>query len=132
MKKAHLEMILTIIGRMSNNSFLLKGWSVTLVTGVFALMSNNCNNFFFPIAFFPVIIFWCLDSYYLKIERLYRELYKTVIEKEESEIDFSMDINLSSNTQVSFFDCFLSTSEVWFYVPLALLSAVVFFLANIR
>ena len=30
-KRAHLEMIQAVITRMAGNSFLIKGWSVTLV-----------------------------------------------------------------------------------------------------
>ena len=33
----HLELIQGVIGRMGQNSFLLKGWSVTLVTALIAL-----------------------------------------------------------------------------------------------
>jgi hypothetical protein len=34
---AHLQMIQAVITRMGSNSFLLKGWSVTLVAALFAL-----------------------------------------------------------------------------------------------
>ncbi len=36
-KRAHLEMIQGVVNRMANNSFLLKGWSVALVSAMFAL-----------------------------------------------------------------------------------------------
>ena len=39
MKLKHLEFIQGIITRMANNSFMLKGWAVTLVAGIFALSS---------------------------------------------------------------------------------------------
>ena len=35
-KLKHLQMIQGIINRMASNSFALKGWSVTLVAGIFA------------------------------------------------------------------------------------------------
>ena len=34
-KMKHLEMIQGVISRMANNSFMLKGWAVTLVAGIF-------------------------------------------------------------------------------------------------
>ena len=36
-KIAYLQMIQAVIARMAGNSFLIKGWSVTLVAALFAL-----------------------------------------------------------------------------------------------
>ena len=33
----HLDMVQAIIARLSTNSFALRGWSVTLIAGLFAL-----------------------------------------------------------------------------------------------
>lgn len=76
-KLKHLEMIQAVINRMANNSFMLKGWTVTLVAGIFALASKDADKMYFLIAYIPLIIFWGLDSYYLLQERLYRSLYDT-------------------------------------------------------
>ena len=65
-------MIQNIISRMANNSFLLKGWTVTLVAGIFAISSKEADKIYFLIAYIPVFVFWGLDSYYLLQERLYR------------------------------------------------------------
>ena len=40
-KQAHLEMIQGIVNRLSHNSFLLKGWSVVLVSAMFALAAKD-------------------------------------------------------------------------------------------
>ncbi len=40
-KIKHLEMIESIIERMGNNSFQLKGWTVTLVTIIGALSAKE-------------------------------------------------------------------------------------------
>lgn len=77
-KLKHLEMIQAVINRMANNSFMLKGWTVTLVAGIFALASKDADKMYFLIAYIPLIIFWGLDSYYLLQERLYRSLYDKV------------------------------------------------------
>jgi len=34
-KLKHLEMLQGVINRMANNSFLLKGWSVVLISALF-------------------------------------------------------------------------------------------------
>ena len=95
-KLKHLEMIQGVINRMAGNSFLLKGWSVVLVSALFALSAKETNIFFIYLAFFPALSFWELDGYFLWQERLYRKLYDKVRKMGESEIDFSMDTSIVS------------------------------------
>lgn len=57
-KLKHLEMIQNIINRMANNSFLLKGWAVTLVAGIFALSNKEADKIYFLVAYIPVLVFW--------------------------------------------------------------------------
>ena len=64
-KMQHLQMIQDIISRMAGNSFLLKGWAVTLIAGIFALSSNDTDKLYFLVAYIPILVFWGLDSYYL-------------------------------------------------------------------
>ena len=75
---AHLPLIQGVINRMGNNSFLIKGWTVTLVAAIFALAAAGTNQKFIFIALLPIVVFWFLDSYYLKQEKLYRELYNDI------------------------------------------------------
>lgn len=89
-KRKHLEMIQGIINRMARCSFLLKGWSVVIISALFALSSKNDNASLIKIAFFPAFIFWVLDGFYLWQERLFRALYDDVRIKKEDDIDFSM------------------------------------------
>ena len=63
-KIKHLEMIQTLINRMSSNSFMLKGWTVTLVAGIFALSAKDADKMFFLVAYLPILIFWFLDAYF--------------------------------------------------------------------
>ena len=70
-----LEMIQSIMTRMSTNSFMLKGWAVTLVAGIFALSAREANSMYFLISYVPVFLFWFLDSYYLKLERQFTHFY---------------------------------------------------------
>lgn len=89
-KLKHLEFIQGVINRLSTNSFLLKGWSVVLVSALFALSANNSNVNFIFLAYIPAIVFWGLDGYFLSLERVYRKHYERVRVKEPDEIDFSM------------------------------------------
>ncbi len=90
-KLKHLEFIQGVINRLSTNSFLLKGWSVILVSALFALSANNSNVHFILLAYIPAVIFWGLDGYFLSLERIYRQHYERVRLKESDQIDFSMD-----------------------------------------
>lgn len=90
-KEKHLEFIQGVINRMGSNSFILKGWSVTLVAALFALSAKELYLGFVYLSYFPAIAFWILDGYFLHQEKLFRELYNNVRLKKEEEIDFSMD-----------------------------------------
>ena len=50
----YLEAIQRIIDRLSNCSFLLKGWAVTLVAALVALGAKDSNTGFIMIAYIPV------------------------------------------------------------------------------
>jgi len=90
-KHAHLEMVQGVVNRLSHNSFLLKGWSVLLVSALFALAAGKSKPYFIYLAYFPAIAFWILDGYFLWQERLFRALYDRVREMKEEDIDFSMN-----------------------------------------
>lgn len=133
-KFKHLEMIQGVITRMNTNSFMLKGWAVTLVAGIFALASKETNEFYFLIAFIPVIIFWGLDAYYLLQERLYRALYNYVRKLEEKDIDFSMNAKrkkFSKEKSNTYSSCLGSITILCFYLPLAIITLLVFIISII-
>lgn len=77
-KIKHLEFIQTIIARQAANSFLLKGWSITLVAGLFALAAKDANPRFVWLALLPTMGFGWLDAYYLHQERRFRLLFDWV------------------------------------------------------
>ena len=129
-KIKHLEMVQDVIKRMASNSFILKGWAVTLVAGIMALAEKDTDKMYFLVAYIPIIIFWLLDSYYLLQERLYRKLYKKVCSTAEKDIDFSLSATKKDfgGGRNSFFACFVSITELFFYFPLALVCAGVIYL----
>lgn len=90
-KLKHLDFIQGVINRMGHCSFLLKGWSVILVSGLFALAAKETNALFVYLAYLPAIAFWILDGYYLYQERLYRQLYDQIRAREPDDIDFGMN-----------------------------------------
>jgi hypothetical protein len=67
-----LKLTQDIIKRMALNSFLIKGWTITLVIATLLLKGDKFQAL---IAFIPIFVFWYLDAYFLWLERLYRRLY---------------------------------------------------------
>jgi hypothetical protein len=59
----HLEFIQGVIARLANNSFLLKGWSVTLVAAILALTVQDPGIYTVFLALFPALVFWGLDAF---------------------------------------------------------------------
>ena len=87
----HLEMIQSVINRLANSSFFLKGWTVIFVAAVLGFATKDSNPMYVWLAAIPTLSFWALDGFYLNQERLYRRLYDAVRQTEEDQIDFSMD-----------------------------------------
>lgn len=85
-----IDIIQDVIKRMANNSFSMKGWTITLVAATLLLKGNRDQSY---ISFIPLFGFWYLDAYYLWQERLYRKLYEWVIENRLSSTEYLFDMN---------------------------------------
>lgn len=90
-KLKHLEMLQAVISRMAKCSFYLKGWNVVLVSAIFALASGESKSQLVYLAYLPAFVFWLLDGFFLRQERLFRALYDKVRVMAEDDIDFSMN-----------------------------------------
>jgi hypothetical protein len=93
---SHLAFIQAAVSRMAANSFLLKGWSVTLVAGLFALAANQADALLAAVALLPALAFWGLDAYYLRQERLFRALYHDVARPPERRLAVVEPYSLST------------------------------------
>ncbi len=85
----HLEFIQLTIVRMAANSFLIKGWSVTLVSALFLLSAKDADSGYTALALFPAIIFWGLDGFFLWQEKRFRLVYD-IVRKRGDDTDFAM------------------------------------------
>lgn len=112
---AHLGFIQGIITRMGGNSFLLKGWSVTLVAALFALSAKDANNNFVLIAYFPVLVFWFLDAFFLHQEKLFRKLYEEVAAGNITSDLFTMNTSLVRDRVPSITRVFFSKTLLPFH-----------------
>ena len=127
----HLELIQQAITRMANNSFLLKGWSVTLLAAILAIAASKEGlHKLVWIGFLPLVAFWLLDGYFLRQERLYRKLWDQVrAQAQDQPSDFTMDASAFSAEVPSWLQTCLSETlsifhGVLFVVWLALSVAV--------
>jgi hypothetical protein len=83
-----LEFIQGIIARLSENSFKIKGWSITLIVVVLLFRTRDLHLL---VAFIPLFGFWTLDAYYLKLERRYRSMYEDARTGNQNRDQFEMD-----------------------------------------
>ena len=88
----HLEMIQNVINRLGRNSFLLKGWSMTIIVAAMVLIARHDlqSPFLILALFLPILGFWILDGYFLWQERLFRKVYDHI--RTQSNTDFKMDV----------------------------------------
>jgi len=86
------EIIQGIIKRKSNHSFLIKGWTVSLLVATLILQGQKEHIL---IAFIPLLAFWFLDAHYLQRIRRYKNLYKWDIENRLNTDEYIFDININ-------------------------------------
>lgn len=118
-KRLHIQMIENIINRMSSNSFLIKGWSLTILGGLITVYLANINKpmsyLILLLCLFFCLIFWISDTFYLREERCFRSLYEIVRKKDEENIDFSMNPIKSKET---FLRCMFRPIFFMSYLPI--------------
>jgi len=116
-----VEIIQDIIKRMAFNSFLIKGWTITLVAVTLLLKGSKYQVL---IAFIPLIVFWFLDAYFLWQERLYRRLYNWVIQNRMQTDEFLFDMNAYrfKEEEQSILRIMFSLTLGWFYGSIFILT----------
>ena len=126
----HLEFIQSTINRMSSNSFSMKGWMIAVIAALLALYadSNPKNEVYLLVAACAAVLFWFIDSYYLYIEKHYRELYKDIITHTREVIPFDMSIRDYSSKRKFFkaMFCSFATTPLYLVIILTLLSFYIF------
>lgn len=116
-KVKHLEMIQSIITRMNQNSFMLKGWMITIVSALLAIYADKGNIAYLLVAIFPILVIWFLDAYYLQQERKFRGIYNDIVEEKDIPA-FKMPIgeyNKKKDCKYSYCDVFWSKTIAGLY-----------------
>ncbi len=122
----HLELIQGVVNRMAQVSFILKGWTVTLVVALFAVVANSTDWRYALFGLVPVSVFWGLDAYYLRQERLFRYLYDKVrLGSTESTVPFfSMDTSIAEGSIASWWRTLFSKTLLGLYGTLVVITII--------
>lgn len=152
----YLDHIQAVITRHNSNSFMIKGWTITICTAILALAGTWKEPIIALIALVPVIVFWLLDSFYLANERCFISLYNAAInnytlkvknekllkkhmeKSEDGKINTEKEVEIkSSEYSLNFMpfkiiernnwgNVFKSKTIAWFYIMLGGFSIVLF------
>lgn len=126
-----IDLIQGIITRMANNSFLLKGWIVSLIAVLIALTDQTIVatklTYFNFILILPVIVFWYLDAFFLHKEKCYRRLYNwTVSNRATSDENlYSLDYTRFENDEKGIWTIMFTNKTLFpFYGLIALILVI--------
>lgn len=109
----HLEFLQDVITRLAGNSFLIKGWSITLATAVVGFAVKDGGPGFALVGLVPVAVFALLDTYYLGLERAFRARFVAAAKAhvDGNAPDFDMSVGFSA---VHYFKA-LARPAIWLF-----------------
>lgn len=130
-----IDLIQNCIDRMAKNSFMLKGWAISLLAVVLALTADKLNPLFlFCSVFIPLLCFWYLDAYFLRTEKMYRKMYEWVLkERKEGRMDFQYDLEpkrFKEEVKSHFCIMFSTTLGVFYGIPSLVVLLVIIYEAK--
>ena len=126
-KTTYLQMIQASTDRMATTSAVFKGFCATIIAGISAISYAEINKWMLLLAIAPVICFFTLDVYYLRLEKRFRALYN-MVRTGQHEIDFDLNPPKARSLkykEASIWHCLKSPSIFLFYLPSAVISTIV-------
>jgi hypothetical protein len=120
----HLEFIQAVITRLANDSFLMKGWALTVAGAFYGFAVKGTNWKLAAIGLMPVLIFWGLDAYFLRQERLFRSLYDQVRQRNAQIEPFAMNAAAHASGVASWRRTLLSPTLAPFYGPVFIIGVL--------
>ena len=114
-----IDLIQSCINRMAQNSFMLKGWALTVFAGVTVFtQGNNFTDWTIMLCstLLPFVCFWVIDAFFLKTERKYRKLYTQVLhERKQGILEKQYELDISSIEEKNIVCTMFSTTLLVFY-----------------
>lgn len=104
-----IDLVQDLVKRMAQNSFQIKAWLIGILSaiiafekeGIFATANGADKQLAIWLNLFllvPVLCFWYLDAFFLSTEKLYRELYKWIIQYRPKTDAYLYDLNTFTRT----------------------------------
>jgi hypothetical protein len=82
-----------VIARMASNSFVAKGWSLTLASALLGIALKDGKPPIAIIAALPTCLFWAFDAYFLSLERKFRALFAVATKAILTDQSITFDMN---------------------------------------
>jgi len=79
--QTHLGILQGIIERTAANSTAAKTWCITLVSAILVVVAEKEKADYAFLALVPTLLFLCLDTYYLMLEKGFRNAYESFVRK---------------------------------------------------
>jgi len=133
-----LDLIQEVIRRMASNSFEVKKWLIGILTAIVFFKHEELlggNGQLLWLLFVPVLCFWYLDAFFLRSEKVYREMYRWVVQNRTATSDYLYDLNTMrrshAGVEVNFTEragsiwkaIFSSTLVPFYLVPIVFIAA---------
>lgn len=74
----HMDYVQAAINRLANNSFVMKGWALTVSSTLLGFAVSRGEPLLAMVAVTPALAFWVLDAYFLRQEKAFRAMYDDV------------------------------------------------------
>ena len=126
----HLEIIQGVINRLANNSFLIKSWSMTIISVAILFISRNqnCSEYIILSFLVPVLGFWILDGYFLWQERIFRGIYNDVRAQESTNFEMTISHQMKKIKWVN--SIFSKTLNIFYLMETGFIGLTFFVLSN--
>ncbi len=126
--QTHLQISQSVIQRMASNSAACKAWCISLVSAIVVIVATTEKGQYTLIIIIPTVLFLILDTYYLTLEKMFRQSYNSFIEKlhtgEVTTSDFYI-VSPSGSMVRGFSASFISFSIWPFYLTLLVMTFVI-------
>ena len=90
----YLNSIQNVINRLASNSAQCKTWCVTVISAVLIFSIDKAKIESIYIGSFLLLLFFFLDAYYLSLERDFRNIYNSFVDKLHNEEKLDKEIYL--------------------------------------
>lgn len=121
-----LDLIQGCISRMAHNSFIVKGWAILLVSGVFAFGGKEVLSWWYCFIICGTLFaLWVLNAYFLAKEKEYRYWYSWIIKERRTGNDtllYELNTSKYPTGKCCPAGTMFSTILPWFYIALILTS----------